>query len=109
MKLFLLFLLLIFQVEVLLGRSMYDRFKKGMYDRFKKFDALDRDFLENQPKITLNERAIGYMDFDDINNDRIRYIDKEQELFIFMKMLFDDFIKSEIAGMDDLNANKSRV
>jgi hypothetical protein len=34
------------------------------------------------------------------NDDKMTYIDKEQELFVKMKMLFDEFMKNEIEEME---------
>ena len=83
----LLFFIWIFQAEVLFGRSIKDRLKKGIFDKLILFETRDKYFMANKPQFPV-KGITG------TNDDKMTYIDKEQELFVKMKMLFDEFMKN---------------
>jgi hypothetical protein len=89
----LLFIILIFQAEVLFGRSIKNRLKKGMYDKLIMFETTDENFMANQSKFPVN----GIMD---IKDDKMTYIDKEKNLYMKMKMLFAELIKNKIEELE---------
>ena len=96
----LLLILLIFQVNALCGRSMYERFKKIEF----------LDYIDNQPRL-ITGRGINFIDYGDYHrdddNEKAKLFDNQQKMQVLFNMFLKRFNDNDISN-EKRNSKKNK-